>query len=43
MEEEANNVRGCKERNFWNCWAKVLGSMIDPDEITIAVLWCGGL
>jgi len=43
LMEEANIVCGCKERNFWNCSAKVLGSVIEPEEATAAILWCGGL
>ena len=42
-EEEADIAYGCKEKNFWNCLAKVLGSMIGPDETIAAVLWCAGL
>ena len=43
MEEEAEIVYGCKERNFWNCSARVLGSVIELDEATATILWCGGL
>jgi hypothetical protein len=42
-KEEVDIACGCKEKNFWNCLAKVLGSMIGFDETTAAVLWCGGL
>jgi hypothetical protein len=43
MKEEAYIDYGCKERNFWNCLVRVLGSMIGPDETNAAILWCGGL
>jgi len=43
MKEEANIVYGCKDINFWNCSARVLGSVIEPHEVTAAILWCGGL
>ena len=43
MKGEVDIAYGCKERNFWNCSAKVLGSVIKPNEDTIAVLWWGGL
>jgi len=43
MEEEVDIVCGCKERNFWNCSAKILGSIIEPEEVTAVVLWCGDL
>jgi len=43
MEEEADVACGCNERNFWNCSAKVLGSIIESEEATVAVLWCGDL
>jgi len=26
-----------------NCSTKVLGSVVEPEEATVAVLWCGGL
>jgi len=42
-EEEADIAYGCKEKNFWNCLAKVLRSVIGSDETTAAVLCCGGL
>ena len=38
IEEEADIACGCKERNFWNCLARVLGSVIGPDETTVVVL-----
>ena len=43
MKEEANIACGCKDRNFWNCSARVLGSVTEPHEVTAAILWCGGL
>jgi hypothetical protein len=43
IEEEVDIACGCKERNFWNYAARVLGSVIEPDEATAAVLWCGDL
>ena len=43
MKGETDIPCDCKERNFWNCSAKVLGFVIEPDEITVVVLWCGGL
>jgi len=43
MKEKAEIAYGCKERNFWNCSARVLGSVIELDEATAAVLWCGDL
>jgi hypothetical protein len=42
-EGEADIACGYKERNFWNCSARVLGSLIEPDEATAAILWCYGL
>jgi hypothetical protein len=41
--EEVDNACGCKERNFWNCSTEVLRSMIEHDETTASVLWCGDL
>jgi hypothetical protein len=38
MKGEADIAYSCKERNFWNCSARVLGSVIGPDEATTAVL-----
>jgi hypothetical protein len=43
MEEEADITCGCKETNFWNCLARVLGSVIELDEATATVLWYDGL
>jgi hypothetical protein len=43
MEEEEDIACGCKERNFWNCSAKILGSVIELDEATAVVLWCGSI
>jgi hypothetical protein len=43
MEGEADIAYGCKERNSWNCSARVLGSVIEPNEATVAVLWCDTL
>ena len=43
MEGEMNITYGCKERNFWNRLARVLWSVIEPDEATTVVLWFGGL
>ena len=43
IEEEADIACDCKERNFWNYSAIVLGSMIKLNEVTVVVLWCGGL
>jgi hypothetical protein len=42
-EEEADITCGCKERNFWNCLARVLGSVIGPDVTTVVVLLCNCL
>jgi hypothetical protein len=42
-KKEADNAYGCKEINFWNCSAKVLESVIKPDETIVAVFWYGGL
>jgi len=42
-KEEANIACGCKERHFWNCLARVLGSAIRPDETTVVVLLCNCL
>jgi hypothetical protein len=38
MKGEADIAYGYKERNFWNCSARVLGSVIEPDEATTGVL-----
>jgi len=43
MKEKADIAYGCEERNFWNCSARVLGLVIELDEATAAVLWCGDL
>jgi hypothetical protein len=43
MKKETDIACGCKERSFWNCSAKVLGSIIEPEEATAVVLWYGGL
>ena len=43
MEEEADIACGCKERNLWNWFDKVLGSVIELGKATVVVLWCGGL
>jgi hypothetical protein len=43
IEGETDIAYGCKERNFWNCAAWILESVIEPDEATIVVLWRGDL
>jgi hypothetical protein len=43
MKGKTDITCGFKEKNFWNCLAKVIGSVIKPDKITTAILWCGGL
>jgi hypothetical protein len=43
MKEEADITYGCKEINFWNYSTRVLGSVIELDEATAALLWCGVL
>jgi hypothetical protein len=42
-KEKTNIACDYKERNFWNCSAKVLGSVKELDETTATILWCGGL
>lgn len=32
-----------EKRNFWNYSTRVLGSINKPNEIHVALLWCGGL
>jgi hypothetical protein len=39
MKGETNIAFGCKERNFWNCSARVLGSVIDPMKLLMQ--YCG--
>jgi len=43
MKVETDITYGCKERNFWNFSARVLGFVIKPDEDIVAVLWWDGL
>jgi len=43
MKVKVNIACDCKERNFLNCSARVLGLVMEPDEVTAAALWCGGL
>jgi len=43
MEKKVDIACGYKEKNFWYCLARVLGSVIEPDKTTVVVLWCGGL
>jgi hypothetical protein len=37
--EEADIACGCKERNFWNCSAKVLGLVIESGKLLLQ--YCG--
>jgi hypothetical protein len=39
MEEEANIACGCKERNFWNCSARVLGNRAWGSYCCGIVVW----
>jgi hypothetical protein len=43
IKEEVDIACRCKERNFWNCSARVLELVKGPDKTIDALLWYDGL